>query len=177
MGIAWEEYEDMRDGCGYLVVADVAPGSAAAALRLRSGSVLQTLNNMPITQLPFEELPRWLSECRPLQLGFSAPVEESAAAPAAALDDGACGAATVATPSAGRLLSPRTQQRLALGTPQPPKAAEPRRAFSARAVVQPVVQPMHGVGSPSAERACVAVAAAPTGRSPQPPAQPRRPRA
>ncbi len=74
MGIVWEEDEDMRDGCGYLVVADVVPTSPAAELRLSVGSVLQTLNGTPVAHMAFEELPHGISTCRPLQLGLSAPV-------------------------------------------------------------------------------------------------------
>jgi hypothetical protein len=107
MGIVWEEYEDMRDGCGYLVVADVVPNSPAAELRLSVGSVLQTLNGTPVAHMPFEDLPHWISTCRPLQLGFSAPVEEGGSAAAAS---GSAAAAETSDRS-HRMLSPRRQSR------------------------------------------------------------------
>ena len=159
MGIAWEEYEDMRDGCAYLVVADVVPGSAASELRLSVGSVLQTLNGMQVSQLPWEDLPQWLSQCRPLQLGFSAPVEEGAVGAGAAEVSG----------SSPRMLSPRRQSRETYATPGQPAALQPapeRNAFSARAWA-PTEQVVNSVGldSPAAARACVAVAAGAPERS------------
>lgn len=153
MGIAWEEYEDTRDGCGYLVVADIVPDSAAAELRLRVGSVLQTLNGMAVSQLPWEDLPHWLSQCRPLQLGFSAPVEE-----------GSAGAAEVSG-SSPRMLSPRRQSRETYATPQPRGVVQPleRNAFSARARAPTEQVKSVGLDSSAVTRACVAAAAAPEG--------------
>ena len=151
MGIVWEEYEDMRDGCCYLVVADVVPGSPSDEMQLQVGSVLQSMNGTPVSHMPFEELPHWLSRCRPLQLGFSAPVEE---------------ASTSTAPSDGdarshRMLSPRRQSR---GAQQPASPGHNRNAFSARARApcENILSRGHpnsnGLDSLAATRACSAVA-------------------
>lgn len=159
MGIVWEEYEDIRDGCCYLVVADVVPGSPSAEMQLQTGSVLQTLNGTPVSQMQLEELPHWLSRCRPLHLGFSAPVEE-ASTTATAADEEA---------SAYRMLSPRRQSR---GAQHPAAPADGRNAFSARTWVpcenilpkNPISSNV-GLDSLAAQRACSAVAASMEGTS------------
>lgn len=153
MGIVWEEYEDLRDGCCYLVVADVEPDSPSAREQLQTGSVLQTLNGTPVSHMSFEELPHWLSQCRPLHLGFSAPLEEAST--------------TAATPAAEarshRMLSPRRQSRIAQ---QPASPALGRNAFSARAwapsenvLSKGRANSNVGLESPAARHACSAVAA------------------
>jgi hypothetical protein len=153
MGIVWEEYEDMRDGCCYLVVADVVPNSPSDEMQLRVGSVLQTMNGTPVAHMPFEELPHWLSRCRPLQLGFSAPVEEAGDATTPSDEDA----------RSHRMLSPRRQSR---GAPQPGSPGRSRNAFSARAWApcENVLSRGHpnsnvGLDSVAATRACSAVAA------------------
>lgn len=75
LGIMFEEYEDVRDGCAYLVCAGVVAGSQAAALPCppQAGAVLLSIDGTAPEAMAPETLKEALQK-RPLHLVFTAVV-------------------------------------------------------------------------------------------------------